>query len=339
MRIGVYTAVETIFSMSVYRSNITRELESLGVEVVDFEEAVSSGRPPDLGWDHQAYAGRPPQEPFCHTTIPCVATQHGCRPLVLPKHELVHTEEEWQRLQALLESRRQIWATLDKSSFDYIAVSEHAMAEVVRTVGLPPGNITVIHHGVDHAKFNCAGDPNAQRGDFLLHVSQYQPVKNLDRLLRAYASIPSRKRAPLHVVASGYDKNPGIEGLTIVSHKVSEEELIRLYHSAMAFLFPSLHEGFGFPIIEAMACGCPLLTSNGTSCPEIAGDAALLVDPRSEQSIADGIVRLMDDKALRTDLQTRGLKRAKDFTWEKSARQHLSVFEQRLAKGQVHSRD
>lgn len=332
MKIGVFTAVETIFSMSVYRTNITRELAKHGVSVVDFEEAVASGQSPDLGWDHQAYAGRPPQEPFLKTSIPCVATQHGARPLVLPRHELVRTDEEWEKLQQLLSDRRHIWSSIDKAAFDYIAVSDYAKQEVIRTVGLPEENITVIHHGVDHSKFFCQGDPNARRENFLLHISQYQPVKNLDRLLSAYASIPESIRPALHVVSSGYDQSCEIRGLTMVAHKVSEEELIQLYHRAKAFIFPSLHEGFGFPILEAMACGCPLLTSNVTSCPEIAGDAACYVDPRSEESIAEGIVKLSSDPALCAVLQKRGLERVKQFTWERSAEEHLKVFKNKLHK-------
>ncbi len=332
MRVGVYTTVEIIFSMTVYRTNITRELAAMGVEVVDFEEAIAAGQPPDLGWDHQAYAGRPPQPPFLKHSIPCVATQHGARPLVLARDELARTEDEWQRLQNLLEERRRIWASIDKAAFDYIAVSRYAKEEVIRTVGLPAENITVIYHGVDHAKFNCPGDPNAGRENFLLHVSQYQPVKNLDRLLEAYASLPEATRPPLHVVASGYGAHPGIKGLTMQTQKVSEEELISLYHRAMAFLFPSLHEGFGFPLLEAMACGCPLLTSNVTSCPEIAGDAAVLVEPRSVQSIAEGIWKLVENPALRISLQQCGLERVKLFTWKKSAEAHLKVFQQKLSK-------
>lgn len=332
MRIGVYTHVESIFSMGVYRQNITRELAALGAQVVEFEDAVASGRPPDLGWDHQAYAGRPPQDPFLRTPIPCVATQHGARPLVLAREELVHTEMEWSHLQGVLAERRRIWQSLDKSAFDYIAVSQYAKQEVVRTVGLPPENITVIHHGVDHERFNCPGDPNARRENFLLHISQYQPVKNLDRLLRAYASIPADRRPPMHVVSSGYGQDPGIPGLTIEREKIPEDAMIDLYHRAMAFVFPSLHEGFGFPLLEAMACGCPLLTSNATSCPEIAGEAALLVDPRSEDAIAGGIMRLAGDEALRARMQALGLQRVKAFSWRKSAQEHLKVFAGKLRK-------
>lgn len=95
-------------------------------------------------------------------------------------------------------------------------------------------------------------------------------------------------------------------------------------------MFPSLHETFGMPILEAMACGCPVITSNVTACPEVAGDAALLVNPRSVDEIANAMRRLMEEQELRETLWERGLKRALQFTWRKSAKKHLEVFEKVL---------
>ena len=111
---------------------------------------------------------------------------------------------------------------------------------------------------------------------------------------------------------------------------MSQPELTDLYRNATGFLFPSLHETFGMPILEAMASGCPVITSHDTGCAEIAGDAALLVDPRSVEAISAAMQSLIEHERLRADLRARGLARAAEFTWEKSARKHLDVFEQAL---------
>jgi glycosyltransferase involved in cell wall biosynthesis len=104
-------------------------------------------------------------------------------------------------------------------------------------------------------------------------------------------------------------------------------ELVTYYKRAVGFIFPSLHESFGMPILEAMACGCPVITSNTTACKEVAGDAALLVNPYSVDEITSAMERLVEDSALRRSLREKGIKRASMFTWKKSAQEHLKVFE------------
>ena len=111
--------------------------------------------------------------------------------------------------------------------------------------------------------------------------------------------------------------------IEIINSPMNHEELFRFYNKAIGFVFPSLHETFGMPILEAMACGCPVITSNVSACPEIAGDAALLVNPRSVEDIAAAILRLITDNELRSNLREEGLKRSKMFSWEKSAEEHL----------------
>src|SRR5690606_11692226 len=116
---------------------------------------------------------------------------------------------------------------------------------------------------------------------------------------------------------------------------VPPDDVPLFYKAAEVFAFPSLYEGFGIPIIEAMASGCPVVTSTGGACPEVAGDAALLVDPRNVDSIADGVRSLLTDARLRADLVERGLARARHFTWDSSARQTIRLFESMIGEAGI----
>jgi glycosyltransferase involved in cell wall biosynthesis len=107
---------------------------------------------------------------------------------------------------------------------------------------------------------------------------------------------------------------------------IESGDVAALYSLATVFAYPSLWEGFGLPVLEAMACGTPVLTSDVSSLPEVAGDAAVLVSPTDVEAIADGLTRLLDDAALRADLAARGLRRAASFSWERCARETLAVY-------------
>jgi len=113
---------------------------------------------------------------------------------------------------------------------------------------------------------------------------------------------------------------------------VEEEDLPALYNGADLFVFPSLYEGFGLPVLEAMACGTPVVTSNTSSLPEVAGDAALLVDPYDVEEIATAMRRILEDEALTAELRAKGLARAKEFSWERTARETIAVYEKVLGK-------
>jgi glycosyltransferase involved in cell wall biosynthesis len=172
-------------------------------------------------------------------------------------------------------------------------------------------------------------------GPFLLSLGGIEPRKNLPALIRAYASLPEDVR-PILVIAGpvapwnpeGWDLvRPSLEALpprvrdrVVVTGYVSEEEKVALLGGAEALVYPSLYEGFGLPVIEAMACGTPVLTSNVSALPDTAGDAALLVDPRSPEDIADAMERLLTDDTLGERLRTAGTARAAGFSWDETAR-------------------
>lgn len=172
---------------------------------------------------------------------------------------------------------------------------------------------------------------------YFLFVGTLEPRKNLRRLLQAFATIPSVIRAnALLVVAGGrgwggIDLHSllvqyGLETNVVLTGYVSDAQLATLYAHARFLAMPSLYEGFGLPLLEAMSFGVPVLTSNSSSLPEVAGDAGILVDPLSEDSIAEGLTLLLANEVLRVDLAARARPNAARFSWKKAARQAMDVF-------------
>ncbi|MBL8154833.1 MAG: glycosyltransferase family 4 protein [Anaerolineae bacterium] len=175
---------------------------------------------------------------------------------------------------------------------------------------------------------------------YLLAVGTVQPRKNYARLIEALSILRAAGLEVELVIAGGkgwledpiyaaldqFDMRPHVHFIGFAA----EEDLPILYSNALCSVFPSLYEGFGLPILEAMACGTPVVTSNVSSMPEVAGDAALLVDPYDVEAIAHAVRRLIEDSNLRQSLVQSGLDRAKQFTWEKSARQLLQVYQRLL---------
>ena len=198
-----------------------------------------------------------------------------------------------------------------------VTISHHGARTLVERLHIPEERIRPIHLGIDHARFRPGDD---KRGDTLLYPALGWPHKNHARLFEAFAVL--RERYPqLELVLTGY------EGATPVGARalgrVSGEELVRLYRTSAALVFPSLYEGFGQPPLEAMACRCPVACSNAASLPEVCGDAARLFDPRSVEEM----VAAVEDVLLDPDpWRERGLQRAAGFTWEATARAHDAVY-------------
>jgi glycosyltransferase involved in cell wall biosynthesis len=174
---------------------------------------------------------------------------------------------------------------------------------------------------------------------FLLYVGTIEPRKNLVRLLEAFAELWHGKAIPHHLVMAGQRgwKDEAVfaaierldvrEAVRYLGY-VPQEQLIPLYNLADAFVFPSLYEGFGLPVVEAMACGLPVITANGSALVEVAGEAAELVDPHAVGSIADGLYRVLTQPERRAELRHCGLARAAAFSWTASARQTAEVYRQ-----------
>lgn len=227
-----------------------------------------------------------------------------------------------------------------------IAVSEHAARESVDLLGIPREKITVVYHGVDAAFRPLPTEEVAifreRKGlpeRFVLFVGTLEPRKNLTRLLEAFARVDGARGKLVLAGGKGwlYDdlfakvQELGLGDSVLFAGYVPSEELPLWYNAATAFAYPSLYEGFGMPVTEAQACGTPVLTSNTSSLPEAAGEAALLIDPHDEEAIAAGLRRLLDDDGLRECLREQGLKRARTFNWSRTARETIQVYRRAAA--------
>ena len=204
-----------------------------------------------------------------------------------------------------------------------LTISEFTRAQIVEWAGVSPDKVCNVGCGVD-ASFGPEGDFYGLPFPYFLSVSNRKRHKNEVRVVEAFAN--AGLDADMHLVFTG---NPTAELADCVErHRVSprvhftgmvpEEKLPSLYRGAEALVFPSLYEGFGLPLLEAMACGIPVITANTTALPEVAGGAALLVDPTSVEQIAEAMERIVTDGSLRLQLRDKGIARAAQFSWTKT---------------------
>lgn len=222
-----------------------------------------------------------------------------------------------------------------------ITGSEHTKNEIVEILGYDADKIDVIYHGVRHDIFRPLDKTKAITGydlpeRYILAVGSMEPRKNLIGLLRAYNMLPghTKKRYKLVIVGpKGWNNAEIIKMIererdnVIYLGYLSDHDLALAYNLASAFVYPSFYEGFGIPPLEAMACGTPVIASNASSIPEVCRDAALYTDPQDSEELADRIEVLLNDDELQQTLRSRGFERAKAFSWQRSAAQHLAVFD------------
>jgi glycosyltransferase involved in cell wall biosynthesis len=252
---------------------------------------------------------------------------------VLTIHDVAHLEHpEWYGRRFAL-FYRMLLPLLARRVRRILTVSEFSKERIVRQFGVPSDKVAAIPLGVDprfRVKPHAEVTATLQRMDvhrpYILAVGAVSPRKNLSRLFAAWASVSNtRPDTDLVVVGktglafAGRSSRGMLPPKTRVFDRVSDDDLVDLYNGATGFVFPSLYEGFGLPILEAMASGAPVIAGNVTSLPEVAGDAALLVDPYDTDAIARSIRRLVEDEALRNRLRAQGLARAAHFTWDATA--------------------
>lgn len=209
-----------------------------------------------------------------------------------------------------------------------ITVSEFTARQVHELLGVPRDRIHVVHHGI-----TARTAPAAVREKVILHVGAIQRRKNVVRLIEAFETVDASWRLVL-AGSNGYgaeeihrriDSSPARERIVRPGY-LSSDDLAKWYECATVFAFPSLDEGFGMPVLEAMAAGVPVLTSNRSALPEVAGDAALLVDPEDPEALQTGLRNLTESEELRADLVQRGLERIRCFTWTEAVSATWKVY-------------
>lgn len=223
-----------------------------------------------------------------------------------------------------------------------IAISQATRADLMRFYATPPGKITVVHEARPQRSpdaptmLTTVRERYALERPYLLYVGTIHPRKNLARLIEAYAKLVAIGETAYDLVLAGgqgwlseplYEVAQRLhltERVRFLGY-VPDADVIALYQGAHVFCFPSLYEGFGLPILEAQAYGVPVMTATNSALPEIAGDAALLVDPTDVDAIADAMLRLSRDEPLRQKLIAAGYENVKRFSWEKAARETLAV--------------
>jgi len=235
---------------------------------------------------------------------------------------------------------------LKKSDF-IITDTDHVRKHIQHTLNISDKKIFVIPLGIDHNVFNASLPRIAEfssQGPMILHVGTFAPRKNFENLVKAFAELVKVIPSAILVKVGRQDWPLEFERIAKLIHELklthqviflqglADTELARLYRSTDLLVFPSLYEGFGLPVLEAMACGIPVITSNTSCLPEIAETAALLVDPNNTDEIGSAMRQVLSDPELAQELRERGLARAAEFTWEKTARQTIAVYEKALGK-------
>ena len=230
-----------------------------------------------------------------------------------------------------------------------IVPSETVKRDVVRILAVPQSRITTVYEAPapifrpieDGAMLARVRQKYRLPHRFILSVGSLEPGKNRTRLIQAFHKLRRRGLEHRLVIVGGrawkYEgdlelvERLGLSGEVLFTGYVPAEELAALYNCAELFVFPSLYEGFGLPVLEAMACGVPVVTSNVSALPEVAGDAALLAQPHDIEELADAMERPLRQSRLRASLRARGLKRAAQFSWERAARETVAVYEKTVA--------
>jgi glycosyltransferase involved in cell wall biosynthesis len=272
--------------------------------------------------------------------IRVISTLHDLAPLIVP---------EAYSIPFAFSSRMLSFTSRFMDSI--IAVSSSTRNDLLAHFKVDPKLVSVVPLGVDTDAFRPSDRNKAAlfvkrefglAGPMLLHVGGSHPRKNLVRLVRAFGMAREKGGITHKLVLAGVGASElpelqqdvarfGLRNSVFQTPPVDHEALLMLYNAADGLIYPSLFEGFGLPPLEAMACGTPVVASSNSSLPEVIGDAGILVDPYNTSSIAEAILRVTQDRALAQDLVQRGLERAGLFSWKKTARDTLDVYNHAVA--------
>jgi len=272
--------------------------------------------------------------------------------LVLTIHDVMFLQtgefvpKPTNRYQALGRHYRHVVAPRCARAADHVlTVSEFSRQDILQLIpGLDPARVHVTHQSCDPVfwqanRSHLTSNSGAEQGvrPYIFTLGADDPRKNTARLVQAYLSLLRENAFEHNLVISGYAnweqsesyqlvKNAGATERVSFHSFITLEKLVSLYRGAALFVYPSLYEGFGIPILEGFSSGCPVIASNVTSIPEVAGDAVLYVDPLNVDEIRSALLRVIQDPGLRESLSRRGYARAQEFSWEEVARKTLATY-------------
>ncbi len=269
--------------------------------------------------------------------------------LVVTIHDLIYKTFPQSHTPQTISLTEHHMNAIVKRADKFICISQSTRHDLHRYFNITQDKTQVIYNGINHDFFYPLSESDKMQarqwitgrgieGRFVLYVGTLEPRKNLLGICHAMAELKHKRQLTFKLAVAGMpgwlsdDNTTVIEKLGLIDDIVflgfvSDIQLTWLYNTASMFVFPSLYEGFGFPILEAMACGCPVMTSNNSSCGELAQDAALTIDPANTTSMAEGMAFMMSDDKVRQRYQTAGLARAAQFSFIKTARETRDVYQ------------
>jgi glycosyltransferase involved in cell wall biosynthesis len=235
-----------------------------------------------------------------------------------------------------------------KSAAAIICVSEHSKRDVIKSYGVSADKLKVVPNGLDHERFRPGATLDQHwaqamgiRDGYVLHVGTFSYRKNIPTLLRAAALLRDQgKWGERQVVLAGSQnlslkgapeifatiRELDLSGCVVLTGHVPDEHVAGLYAHASILVMPSLYEGFGFPVVEAMAVGTPVVCSNTSSLPEVAGDAAILFPPEDQHALAAAMQDLIENRSLAEELRRKGLEQVRQFSWQRNAEQTIAIY-------------
>ncbi|WP_019499460.1 glycosyltransferase family 4 protein [Pseudanabaena sp. PCC 6802] len=253
-------------------------------------------------------------------------------PVVLTVHDMIHElfSSQMDPTKACAETKKKAITAAQA----IICISENTKQDLLKYYPIPEERITIIPHASEIDISLSYGDDSVPAQPYFLYVGSRASYKNFDRLLQAFANVVATfPDLQLCVVGSSFTKEEirSIADLKLDSHLqyysfLSDRHLAKLYRCSIAFVYPSLYEGFGIPPLEAMSCGTPVIASNTSSLPEVVADAGLLFNPLSTDELSDCLRFVLDNPANREQLVQKGFERAREFSWDKTVNQTLDVY-------------
>lgn len=337
MKIAVFDPPKAPFSIRNYSDNVTTKLEEINCSIRMVKHPKDVNSDVDIYWDPLTGGLQMPylisQSAAKHNII----TFHGGEALSMERKDYFNP---WsmdlaptylaKRLIKMVRIRVSPyrWGKNFPHVSGVITVSSFGKKEFRTLFPCYEGALTAIHHGVDTDIFYPDSEVKIEPAYFL-HISTYQHKKNVLKIVEAYSRLFDAKNGnipKLKIVSVGFPAKVSHPGIEVSNKGISLVEVAELMRGAIAFIFPSLHETFGMPILEAMACGCPVITSNSTGCAEVAESCAILVNPFEVEEIEMAMGKILSGIYTSEREEIKITKHAKKYTWESSAEKHIDFF-------------